>query len=302
MLTKSPYIIGFCLVFTLLSWGFFGHRTIAEWGIYALPDPLFEVYHPHQTYLIERSVFPDVRKNADPDEYCRHYIDLEHWDTVDLSVNYADTCLKEGTLPWVILKQYKALVYSFRSQNAHAVLRYSGDLAHYASDLCVPLHTTENYDGQLTSQEGIHALWETHLLEQNDWKYQYYGIHADTIKFLDRRIKAELEHSHGLVTTLLDVHSKTKQTLKDDTYGYFERKGRRKEGYSQIFMDAYEQKIGSMIEDQLRRSVQLTTDLWFSAWIESNVSDLEFLKSQFLNSETDKMISPLGGVNPRNHE
>ena len=302
MLKKGKYILLFSLIFSLLSWGFFGHRSIAEWGIYALPEPLFEAYTPHKAYLIERSVFPDIRKNADPNEYCRHYIDLEHWDTVDLTLNYADTCLKKGTLPWTILKQYRLLVHSFKKQDAQAVLRYSGDLAHYASDLCVPLHTTENYDGQLTSQEGIHALWETYLLEQNDWKYQFYGIHADTLVSLEKRIETELNNSHRQVKVLLEVHSKTKDKLKDDTFGYFERKGKRIEGYSQPFLDAFEQEIGIMIEQQLRRSVQLTTDFWFTAWLEAGTPDLEFLNSETVRLKSDEKASFSGGTNPRNHE
>ena len=42
---------------------------------------------------------------------------------------------------------------------------YAVDLAHYISDLHVPLHTSGNYDGKQTAQNGIHALWETQLPE-----------------------------------------------------------------------------------------------------------------------------------------
>jgi hypothetical protein len=46
-------------------------------------------------------------------------------------------------------------------KNEAAILRLSADFGHYLGDLNVPLHTTMNYNGQLTGQEGIHGFWES---------------------------------------------------------------------------------------------------------------------------------------------
>lgn len=43
-------------------------------------------------------------------------------------------------------------------------LLYSGAIGHYLGDLSQPLHVTENYDGQLSDQSGIHAMIQTHIL------------------------------------------------------------------------------------------------------------------------------------------
>lgn len=40
-------------------------------------------------------------------------------------------------------------------------LVYAGVVGHYVSDMAQPLHATENYDGQLTDQKGIHSVYET---------------------------------------------------------------------------------------------------------------------------------------------
>lgn len=40
-------------------------------------------------------------------------------------------------------------------------LTLAGVLSHYVGDLAQPLHTTENYDGQMTGQKGIHRYFET---------------------------------------------------------------------------------------------------------------------------------------------
>ena len=44
-------------------------------------------------------------------------------------------------------------------------MRLSAEIGHYIGDACVPLHTTSNYNGQLTNQVGIHAFWESRIPE-----------------------------------------------------------------------------------------------------------------------------------------
>ena len=62
---------------------------------------------------------------------------------------------KYGIVPWHILTTYKRLVQAFKEQNTESILHYSADLGHYVGDAHVPLHTTENYDGQFSNQKGI---------------------------------------------------------------------------------------------------------------------------------------------------
>ncbi len=42
----------------------------------------------------------------------------------------------------------------------------AGTLGHYVGDLGQPLHVTENYDGQLTEQKGIHAYFEDRVVDE----------------------------------------------------------------------------------------------------------------------------------------
>ena len=46
------------------------------------------------------------------------------------------------------------LTRAFKEKNLTRILRLSADIGHYIADAHVPLHTTENYDGQLTDQHG----------------------------------------------------------------------------------------------------------------------------------------------------
>ena len=121
-----------------------------------------------------------------PDEAHRHFIDLEDFPVrnyrKDIPKNWNAAVQKFtlqkleefGTAPWAIRAVYDELVQVFKTypkeqdrltENAEKMIRLMADLGHYIADIHVPLHTTSNYNGQLSQQEGIHSLWESVLPE-----------------------------------------------------------------------------------------------------------------------------------------
>lgn len=69
-----------------------------------------------------------------------------------------DTLLAYGIITLHIHTAYNRLVKAFENHDVDYILKNSADLGHYVSDAHVPLHTTKNYNGQLTKQKGIHAF------------------------------------------------------------------------------------------------------------------------------------------------
>src|SRR5688500_10240419 len=59
----------------------------------------------------------------------------------------------------------RRLTNAFKENNLELIIRLSAEMGHYIADACVPLHTTSNYNGQLTNQVGIHAFWESRIPE-----------------------------------------------------------------------------------------------------------------------------------------
>src|SRR5207244_4481740 len=47
---------------------------------------------------------------------------------------------------------------------------FTAVLVHYIQDANQPLHATNNFDGQLTGQNGVHARFETELFERYESK------------------------------------------------------------------------------------------------------------------------------------
>ena len=152
-------------------WGFFGHKKINRLAVFTLPPEMFSFYKEHIEFLTEHAVDPDKRRYATEGEAPRHYIDIDHYGKDPFKImpkkwNDAvakftkDTLYAYGIVPWHIQTIYYRLVNAFEEKNIDYILKNSSDLGHYVADSHVPLHTTKNYDGQLTGQKGIHAFWE----------------------------------------------------------------------------------------------------------------------------------------------
>jgi hypothetical protein len=171
-----------------VQWGFFAHKKINRLATFTLPPPMFGFYKEHIEYLTEHAVDPDKRRYAVKGEAPRHYIDIDHYGfSIDERFNNVpkrwtdavekfteDTLNEYGIVPWHIVNMKYRLQKAFEEKDVDKILKYSADIGHYIGDAHVPLHTTENYNGHLTNQKGIHGLWETRLVEINDVNYDYF--------------------------------------------------------------------------------------------------------------------------------
>lgn len=66
-------------------------------------------------------------------------------------------CTDGGLLPWVIQERYTALVETFRTGDAKAIVHEAGVLLHFATDAALPFNTTADRDGASTG----HLRWST---------------------------------------------------------------------------------------------------------------------------------------------
>src|SRR5688572_18617503 len=127
-------------------------------------------------YGVRYSVRPDERRNSDSTEATKHFIDFEafgdsaawkmpqDWNSA-VQQYTKDSLLKYGYVPYQIMVLKEQLTNSFRQKNKDSILFYAADMGHYIADAHVPLHTSINYDGQLTGQKGLHSLWESVIPE-----------------------------------------------------------------------------------------------------------------------------------------
>jgi len=166
------------LCFMLSSWGFKGHNKINQGMESTLPSGL-SFLRPSWTLIVTvHCSDADDRKDIDPDEAPRHYIDIDNYpEFVQNGVisQYFDTVVQQhglswvidqGILPWATLNTYDSLKAAFLRGDWTASALFAADLGHYLGDAHMPLHITRNYNGQYSGQSGVHSRYESKMINR----------------------------------------------------------------------------------------------------------------------------------------
>ena len=269
------------------SWGFLVHRTINQLAIYSLPAPLQSYFHADMGYLVENAPRPDIRRNTDRTEDTKHFIDLEKFgpnaanemplDWASAVKKYTEDSLKKyGWGPYNAMMQMEHLTNAFKSKNKDSILFYAADLGHYLGDLHVPLHTTANYDGQLTGQKGLHGLWESFIPELRINQYDLYNKHKATyLKNPAEALWKDIRHANALLPEMFAKETALTVKFTPDTkYKMQMRYGKESKMYTKEFAEAYALELGPTINGQLIASANMISDFWYTAWVNAGKPDL----------------------------
>jgi hypothetical protein len=245
-------------------------------------------------------VDPDKRRYATEGEAPRHYIDIDHYakdgedpfevmprkwyDAVEKFSE--DTLQAYGIVPWHVALMTKRLTQAFEEEDANKILYLSADLGHYIADAHVPLHTTENYNGQLTGQKGIHGLWESRIPELTAEEYNYLVGRAAYIKSPLNSIWDAVEKSHSYLDSVLWIEKDISKKMPTDQKYAFEQRGRTTvRQYSQQFALAYHNRMGDMVESRMRKAIVMVGSLWYTAWVDAGQPDLESIGKKVSQEE-----------------
>jgi hypothetical protein len=248
---------------------------------------LFAFYKAHLEDITEHAVDPDKRRYSDPEEACRHYVDLDYFehtlplDTMprkwkDAVARYTEDTLKAyGIVPWHIQLMMNRLTEAFKEKNIERIIRLSADLGHYIADAHVPLHATINYNGQLTGQQGIHAFWESRLPELYSDQYDFFVGRA---QYLNNELEEAWRASEGSFAAKDSVLAFERELNKrydsDKKYSY-EMKGQtRVRQFSEEYSSAYHRMLGDQVERRMRQSILTVGSMWYTAWINAGKPDL----------------------------
>ena len=305
-MTKKFFILFICLLLICLNreetycWGFFGHKRINKMAILTLPEPMIGFYKKHMDYITEHAVDPDKRRYAVAAEGARHYIDIDHYgdnafEIVPKRWNEAvkkfteDTLQAYGIVPWHIEKMVNRLTEAFKKENLDMILHVSADLGHYIADSHVPLHTTENYNGQKTNQYGIHGFWESRIPELKAEDYDYFVGKATFVdNVLDLAWKT-VKTSHVAVDTVLEFEAKLNKEFPADRKYAFENRGAAlTKVYSEEYSTKYNDMMSGMVERRMRQSILAVGSLWLTAWVNAGQPNLNRLESKELSDSLRK--------------
>lgn len=187
-----------------------------------------------------------------------------------LQLQFKDEFTSFGILPYHLNSDFNRLVQYYRVSDWAKVLRLSAEIGHYISDAHVPLHTTENYNGQMTGQDGIHAFWESRIPElfAND-EYDLFTGRAKYIEDTDAFFWQIVHESHVHVKDVLGIELELRQTFDADNQYCNEARGASVVRQPcEAYARAYQDRMQGMVEERMRSAIAAVGSIWYTAWVD----------------------------------
>lgn len=277
---------------TIYSWGFFGHKKINRMAVFTLPPEMIKFYKKNIEYITEHAVDPDKRRYAVEGEAPRHYIDIDHYaedgqdpfevmpkkwyDAIDKFTE--DTLQAYGIVPWHVNFMVLQLTKAFEAKDYDRIIKVSADLGHYIGDAHVPLHTTKNYNGQLTNQKGIHGFWESRLPELKHEDYDYFVGRAKYVDDVLEDVWGVVKVSFAAKDSVLGFEKQLNDEFPQDRKYSVENRGAAlMKVYSEEYSDRYHEMLNGMVERRLTASIIKVGSYWYTAWVNAGQPNLDEL-------------------------
>ncbi len=266
-------LILFSILYTAPVWAWWGggHDILTRGAVKALPEEMPDFFQAAEKMVAHCAYDPDISKgpetpHARQAEYGEHYIDVELLKEhpipegreahIELCADLGLTPRKVGTLPYALAEWTERLAVAFSEYRKwpdnpmiqHKCFLYAGFLAHYAQDMCQPLHLTIHFNGIVQEDgtrlhDGIHEKVDSavEILKLNPAKL----AEAQDIKAVDRLMPAIIEQikaGHGLVDSVYAL-AEDFQNLDDPTPALL-----------------------NFTNDRAREAVRWTASLYLTAW------------------------------------
>jgi hypothetical protein len=235
-----------------------------------------ELFSKHRGTVVQQTMGPDYRKDLDPEEPSRHFIDLELYGEFpfsDLDLNYdrlvdrwgKEKVEKNGTLPWVVQRTFEQLTEAFLRQDLEQILLYSADLSHYVGDLHQPFHTTKNFDGRLTGQLGIHSRFESDLVNLHLEQVSFSKAAPTHLGPVTGQLHDVAVESYQWVDDILLADRRVVSELEIDRRQYLGKANKGKKYPDQYFKRMFDE-VGGLLGNRLNQAAYRVASLWWMAW------------------------------------
>jgi hypothetical protein len=245
------------------AWGPTAHRLTNRWAVETLPPEIRGFFDANRSYLIEHANDADALMVKDLFERNRHYIYLDKYGIFPYpklphsfklaTEQYGKSRInRDGLLPWQVGEYSLRLTNALKAQNWDEVRLDAAMLGHYVADATDPLHTTQNYDGQLTGQAGLLDRFEIRLIDR--FSNFFMLAPQDAVKIDD-----PTEFAFQLA---LDAHTWVDRIVLEDR--------RSLEGlpsYNEDYFNRFYSQIGTTVMQQINAAAHAVGSYWYTAWL-----------------------------------
>jgi hypothetical protein len=272
---KAVVVVGVVLASLVpgsaFAWGAVAHRYVMRRAIELLPPEIKAFFEHNRDELVLRVNDPDLwRVVGFEDEPPNHQIDFGVDDygaypftalprEYDAAVEKFGTATvrRHGLLPWRTMEEFGNLRRMFqgfaRNQlyvQGNTVL-FSAALAHYVQDATQPLHVHNNYDGQLSGQNGVHSRFESELFER----------FIDRLTITPGPRRSITSTRDDIFETVLASHQLVPQILAADRAAIA-----GKDTYDAEYFEKFLTGVRPVLEQQLSAAITITASVIASAW------------------------------------
>ena len=246
-----------------LAWGPVAHELVTSWAIATLPPEMGSFFENNRQFLLQHANDPDALMKTDRYERMRHYIYLDRYGLfpyLALPHDYARAKEKlpfsrlnrDGVLPWQVGEYSLRLTKAMKAGNWEEAKLDAAALAHYIADAHDPLHTTQNFDGQMTHQAGLSLRFDIHIFERYS---KLFIMHPESAEKIDDPTEYAFQtciESNVWVDLILWSDLRARQSLTD---------------YNDEYYDRFYNEVGPTVVHEVNEAAHDAGSYWYTAWL-----------------------------------
>ena len=252
------------------AWGPTAHQIVNTWAIQTLPPEVRGFFRANQQYLVEHANDPTLWMKKDRYERMRHYIFLDKYGLfpyLELPHSFQRASEKfgrghinrDGVLPWQIGEFSLRLTNAMKTSNWEEAKLDAAALAHYVADAHDPLHTTQNYDGQLTQQTGLEDRFGNSMMDRY---YRFFLMHPDDAVKIDDPTEYAFRmciEANVWVDLVVWSDRRAREGLVDFTDEYY---------------DHFYSQVGANVMREINAAAHDAGSYWYTAWLNAGKPSL----------------------------
>ena len=245
------------------GWGANAHRLITNKAVDTLPPEIRGFFDANRNFLVQKCTLPLESLAQNVRERPNHFIYLDRYgrfpfETLPRDYNAAvrkhgrRMIEANGKLPWQIGYYSLKMREAFEARNWEEAKLMAATLAFYVGAAHDPFNVTENHDGNLSGQLGVHQRFGTSLVD----RYQlFFFIRPNEAVEMrdptDRAFEISLS-AHSWIENILLADRRARRGLNDYTDEYYDR---------------FYNQAGAILIRQLSDASSEVGSYWLSAWI-----------------------------------
>jgi hypothetical protein len=272
------------------AWWPEGHGILSEAAVRALPNETPQFFRQNAKAIAFHSFDPDLAKNraaphATAAEAPEHFIDweliaplLKENSLPPTRYEFLKLCYQNrlkpnyvGLVPYAVAEWTERLSVAFAQHRRwpenkniqNQCILTAGVLAHYAEDLCQPLHVTRDHDGRANAdgtspKTGIHARMDS-LIETLKLAPKLLSQNQNTapLENLLPGIESEIQNSRAQIALVYDLENELPQTEPQTRNG------------SAYFASPPTAGVLRLANERAREATRFTASLFLTAWRDS---------------------------------